>query len=52
MKDYDKNKEPSDLQYCDTINLYRWTMWQKVPSCNFKWVEEKSESNEGFIKKL
>ena len=31
MKDYDKNKELSYLQYCDVNNLYVWSMPQKLP---------------------
>ena len=30
MKDYDKNKEWSYLQYWDVINLYDWAMSQKL----------------------
>ena len=31
MKDYDKNKESSYLQYWDTNNLYGWVIPQKLP---------------------
>ena len=31
MKDYDKNKESSQLQYWDVYNLYGWEMSQKLP---------------------
>ena len=31
MKDYDKNKEPSYIQYWDVNNLYVWPMSQKLP---------------------
>ena len=31
MKDYDKNKEMSYLQYWDVNNLYVWAMPQKLP---------------------
>ena len=36
MKDYDKNKESSYIQYCDVNNLYVWTMLQKLPVNNFE----------------
>ena len=29
MKDYDKNKEPSYLQYWDINNIYGWAMSSK-----------------------
>ena len=31
MKDYDKNKESSYLQYWDANNLYGWVIPQKLP---------------------
>ena len=34
MKDYDKDKESSDIQYWDVSNLHRWVMSQKVPVNN------------------
>ena len=36
MKDYDKHKELSYIQYWDTKNLYGWAMSQKVPVNNFE----------------
>ena len=45
MKDYDKNKEPSYLKYCDVNNLYGWSMLQKLPVNKFEWIEEKNIKN-------
>ena len=39
MKDYDKNKESSYLQYLDENNLYGWAMSQKLPVNNFEWIK-------------
>ena len=36
MKDYDKNKELTYLQYWDVNNLYGWAMSQKLPVNNFE----------------
>ena len=41
MKDYDKNKESSYLQYWDVNNLN-----------NFEWIEDNSLFNEDFIKTI
>ena len=50
MKDYNKNIESSYIQYLDDNNLHGWTMSQKLPVNNFKWVEDTSKINEEFIK--
>ena len=50
MKDYQKNKESSYLQYWDVINLYGWAMSQKLPVINFEWTKDTSQFNEDFIK--
>ena len=38
MNDYDKNKESSNLNYCDANNLYGWAMSKKLHVDDFKWV--------------
>ena len=52
MKDYDKNKELSYIQYCDINNLYGQAMSQKLPlSVNtFQRIKDNSQFNEDFIK--
>ena len=50
MTDYDESKESSYIQYLDANNLYSWAMPQKLPKNNFKWVEDKSQIDEEFIK--
>ena len=36
MKNYDKNKESSYLQYRDENNLYEWKVLKKFPVNNFE----------------
>ena len=50
LKYYDKNKESSYLQYWDVNNLYLWSMSQKMPVKNFKWVKDTSKFDKSFIK--
>ena len=50
MKNYDKNKNSSYIQYEN--NLYAWAMPQKFPVINFVWIKDNSQLNEDFIKKL
>ena len=50
MKNYDKNKESSYIQYLDANNLYGWTMYQKLPVNGFKWIKNVTEIDEKFIK--
>ena len=37
MKNYDKSKESSSIQYLDANNLYGWAISQKFPADGFKW---------------
>ena len=50
MKNYDENKESTNIQYLDANNLYVWAMSQKLPVNGFKWVNDVTEINEKFIK--
>ena len=50
MKNYDKNKESSYIQYLDANNLYGWAMSQKLPVNGFKWINDVSKIDEKFIK--
>ena len=45
IKDYDKNKESSYLQYWDVNTLYGWVMSQ-----NFEWIKDTTQLKENFIK--
>ena len=40
MKDYDKNKESSYIQYWDINNLYGRAMSQKLPVNRFDWIKD------------
>ena len=50
MKNYDKIKESSYLNYWDIDTLYGWAMSQRLPTFYFEWVEDTSQFNEDFIK--
>ena len=50
MKDYDKNKESSYIQYWDVNNVYGWSMSKKLPVNNFEWIKDTSQFNKDFIK--
>ena len=50
MRDYDKNKNSSYLQYWEVNNSYVREMLQKLPVNNFEWIEDTSEFIEDFIK--
>ena len=46
MKNYDKSKESSYIQYLDANNLYGAAMSEKLPINGFKWVNDISGINE------
>ena len=50
MKNYDKSKESSYIQYLDGNNLYGAAMSEKLPINGFKWVNDISGINEKFVK--
>ena len=50
MKNDDKNKESSYIQYLEANNLYGWAMSQKSPVNGFKWINDVTEIDEKFIK--
>ena len=50
MKNYNKDKEESFLQYLDANNLYDWAMSEKLPVSCFKWKKYILKFNEEFIK--
>ena len=50
MKNYDKSKESSYIQYLDANNLYGAAMSEKLPINGFKWVNDISGINEKFVK--
>ena len=37
MKQFDKIKESSHVQYLDAYNLHGWTMFEKLPVNGFRW---------------
>ena len=45
MKDYDKNKESSYVQYWDVNNLHGWIMSQKLTVNNFEWTKDSFQCN-------
>ena len=49
MKDYDKNKKLSYLQYWDVNNLYGRGIMQKLPVNDFEQIKDTSQFNEDFI---
>ena len=52
IKDCDKNKESSYVQYWDVNNLYGWVMSQKLPVNSFEQIKDTSQFNENLINKL
>ena len=50
MKNYDKSKESSYIQYLDANNLCGASISEKLPINGFKWVNDISGINKKFVK--
>ena len=50
MKDYNKDKEDSFLQYNDANNLYGFATSEPQPVDGFEWMKDLSKIEEDFIK--
>ena len=50
MKNFDKTKPSTFIQYLDANNLYGWAMSQKLPTHGFKWIDV-NKSKVTFAKK-
>ena len=50
MKDYDKKKKSSYIQYLDANNLYGKAMTEKLPVTGFKWLDDIFRIDEDFVK--
>ena len=50
MKDYDKKKKSSYIQYLDANNLYGKAMTEKLPVRGFRWMDDISKIHEDFVK--
>ena len=50
MKDYDKKKKSSYIQYLDANNLYGKAMTEKLPVRGFRWMDDISRIDEDFVR--
>ena len=50
VKDYDKKKKPSYIQYLDANNLYGKAMTKKLPVRGFRWMDDISKIDDDFVK--
>ena len=50
MRDYDKNKKSSYIQYLDANNLYGKAMTEKLPVRGFRWMTDISTMDEDFVR--
>ena len=50
MKDYDRKKKSSYIQYLDANNLNGKAMTEKLPVRGFRWMDDISKIDEDFVK--
>ena len=50
MKDYDKKRKSSYIQYLDANNLYGKAMTEKLPVRGFRWMDDVSKMDENFVR--
>ena len=50
MKDYDRKKKSSSIQYLDANNLYGKAMTEKLPVRGFSWMDDISKIDKDFVK--
>ena len=50
MKDYDRKKKSSYIQYLDANNLHGKAMTEKLPVRGFRWMDDISKIDEDFVK--
>ena len=50
MKDYDRKKKSSYIQYLDANNVYGKAMTEKLPVRGFRWMDDISKIDQDFVK--
>ena len=50
MKDYDKKKKSSYIQYLDANNLYGKAITEKLPGRGFRWMDDNPRMDEDFVR--
>ena len=50
MKDYDRKKKSSYIQYLDANNSYGKVMTEKLPVRGFRWMDDISKIDDDFVK--